>query len=309
LTEALLRTGKHNVTAITRVGSTHKLPEGCHVARVDYNGDDLTALVETLRGQQALIITMAVTAPRDTVSKLIRAAALAGVPHVMPNWFGHDVANRKLCEDSMLTLMGDAVSAEIKALGVSWYLQLVYNFWYEFSLGGGPDRFGFDFQKRSLILFDNGNVPINVSTWPQCARAVASLFSLKGMPDDVSDTSTTLLQFCNRPVYISSFRLSQFDMFESVKRVTRTSTADWTITHKAAQQRWKHSFAEVVQGNFGAFTKMLYSRMFFLNGGGDYESHVTLDNSALGLPSEELDEHTAIAVRIGELSEVEHSHR
>jgi hypothetical protein len=308
LTDALLKTGKHVVTAITRPDSTSKLAEGCVVSRVDYSGDDLTALVEALRGQQVLIVTMAITAPRDTVSKLIRGAAQAGVPYVMPNWFGHDSANKSLCDDSMLTQMGDAINAEIKDLGVSWYLQLVCNFWYEFSLGGGPDRFGFDFKNRSLVLFDGGDVPINVSTWPQCARAVASLFSLKEIPNDMSDTSTTLSQFRNGPIYISSFRISQLDMFESVKRVTSTTDADWTITHESAEERWKHGYAAVLQGNFGAFTKMLYSRMFFPNGGGDYETHHTFNNEALCLPQEDLDEYTAIGIRMGEQEEVAHAH-
>lgn len=308
LTAHLLKTGKHTVTAIARPNSTSKLPDGVKVARVDYSGDDNTALVEALRGQQALIITMSVSAPRDSVSKLVRGAAAAGVPYVLPNWFGHDAANAQLCEDSLLAHMGDAIRAEIASLGVSAYLQLVCNFWYEFSLGGGPDRFGFDFNKRSFVVFDDGRVPINTSTWPQCGRAVAGLLSLKELPDDEKDASPTLSQFRNGSVYISSFRLSQLDMFESVKRVTGTTDADWTITHESAEQRWRDTHPEVLKGNFGAFTKMLYSRMFFPNGDGDYQSRRALDNDLLGLPVEDLDECTAVGVRMGENNEVPHSH-
>jgi len=305
LTEALLKTGKHTVTAITRANSTNSLPEGVRIERVDYSGDDLDALVDALRGQQVLIVTMAVTAPRDTVSKLVRAAAKADVTYVMPNWFGHDAANRKLCDDSMLSPSGEAIHAEIENLGVSANIRLVCNFWYEFSLGGGPDRFGFDFTKRSFIMFDEGNVPFNVSTWAQCARAVANLFSFKQLPEDESDKSPALSQFSSRPVYISSFRLSQMEMFEAVKRVTRTSNDDWTITHESSEERWKDSFAAVMKGNFGQFTKMLYSRMYFPNGGGDYEP---LDNNSLSLPVEDLDQYTAIGVRMGENGEVAQSH-
>ena len=239
LAEHLLKTSKHVVTAITRPSSTNKLPEGVHVARVDYSSDDDTALVRVLRGQQVLIITLSVTAPSDTTSKLVRAAAKAGVPYVMPNWFGHDGANEKLCEESMLKERGDRIRAEIKALGVISYLLLVCSFWYEFSLGGGPDRYGFDFEKRTLVLFDDGNVSIQTSTWAQCGRAIASLLSLKELPDDEKDRSPTLSQFRNDSVYISSFRLNQRDMFESVKRVTGTTDTDWTITHEPAEQRWK----------------------------------------------------------------------
>jgi hypothetical protein len=65
----------------------------------------------------------------------------------------------------MLSQIGDAVDAQITSLVVSANLRLVCNFWYEFSLSGGPDRFGFDFTKRILILFNKGDVHFNVSTW------------------------------------------------------------------------------------------------------------------------------------------------
>lgn len=308
IAEHLLETGKHVVTVIARSSSTSKLPEGVQVARVDYGGDDEAALVEALRGQQVLIITMSVVAPSDTISKLVRAAAKAGVPYVLPNWFGHDAANHKLCNDSLFRQRRDGICAEIESLGISSYLLLVCNFWYEFSLGGGPDRYGFDFNKRSLLLFDDGNVAINTSTWPQCGRAIASLLSLKELPADETDQSPTLSQFRNGSVYISSFRLSQRDMFESVKRVTNTTDADWTITHQSAEQRWKDAQATLQQGNMKAYVKMIYSRMFFPNGDGDYQSSRGLHNDLLGLPVEDLDEFTAIGVRMGENGEVPQSH-
>ncbi|KAL2127569.1 hypothetical protein VTI74DRAFT_10543 [Chaetomium olivicolor] len=310
IAEQLVKTGKHVVTAISRPDSTNKLPGGVQVVRVDYSSDDISALVEALRGQQALIITMAVSAPKDTMSKLIRAAANAGVSYILPNWFGHDAANDSLCQDSLLTQMRDNIRSEIQSLGVSFPLFLICNFWYEFSLGGGPDRFGFDFQNRSLIYFDDGNVAINTSTWPQCGRAVANLLSLKELPDDEMDQSPTISQFRNDGglIYISSFRLSQRDMFESVKRVTGTTDADWTITHESSKQRWKDGKAEVMRGEFRAFTKMLYSRMFFPNGDGDYQSRRALHNDVLGLPAEDLDLSTSIGVRMGENGEVTRAH-
>jgi hypothetical protein len=297
------------VTAISRVGSTNTLPEGVKVARVDYGSADDTALVEALRGQQVLLITMSVMAPPDTIIKLVQAAAKAGVAYIQPNWYGHDAANDALCNDSMLTPNRDRIRAEIERLGVSSYLYLNCNFWYEFSLGGGSDRFGFDFNKRSFVQYDDAtDVAINTTTWPQCGRAIASLLSLKDLPEDENDKSTTLSQFRNKGVYISSFRLTQLEMFESVKRVTGTTDADWTITHDSVQQRFKDGQAGLKEGNWGVFTKMLYSRMFFPTGDGDYQSRLTLDNDLLGLPVEDLDEATAVGIRMGEKGEVPFSH-
>lgn len=309
MVEGLLENGKHLLTAITRLSSTSKLPEGVQVVRIDYGSDDDTALVEALRGQQALIITMSVTAPPDIITKLIQGAAKAGVPYILPNWFGHDAANDSLCNDSMLSTVRDRILGEIKSLGVSSYLLLSCNFWYEFSLGGGPSRFGFDFQKRTLIMFDKGDVTINSSTWPQCGRAIANLLSLKELPDNETDSSPTLSQFRNGSIYISSFRLSQLDMFESVKRVTGTTDADWTITHESAKQRWKDGQAALKQGDWSAFTKMLYSRMFLPGSlDGDFETTRGLDNDLINLPVEDLDEATAVGIQMGKDGEVAHSH-
>lgn len=135
---------------------------------------------------------------------------------------------------------------------------------------------------------------------------MAGLLSLKELPDDEADMSPTLSQFANVGVYISSFKISQRDMFESVKRVTATQDSDWSISQESSEMRWKSASEAIKQGNYGAFTKLLYSRTFFPNGGGDYESHVSLDNDVLGLVIEDLDEATAKGIRMGEDGEVPH---
>ncbi|KAL1612639.1 hypothetical protein SLS60_000868 [Paraconiothyrium brasiliense] len=274
------------------------------IVHVDYTSDDDTALIAALENQQVLLITMAVTAPRDTVLKLIRAAAKAKIQFILPNWYGHDAANDNLCQDSLLAQNRDAVCNEVKKLGVSSYFLLASGFWYEWSLSGGPDRYGFDIKKRSLVLFDGGQTPMNTTTWPQSGRAIARLLSLKIAPDSAEDRSPTLSRFRNRPVYISSFRVTQREMFESMKRVTETTDVDWNISHENSEQRWKDSMSEIRKGNLGAFTKMLYSRAWFPNGDADHETSRGLANELLGLPVESLDEWTAVAVRMAQDDEV-----
>lgn len=98
IVQELLKTGNHMVTALTRSGSANKLPEGVNPVTVDY--DDETSLVEAMKGHQILIITLAVSAPPGTQSKLIKAASKAGVPYVMPNAWGADPLNQKLMQDT-----------------------------------------------------------------------------------------------------------------------------------------------------------------------------------------------------------------
>lgn len=89
----MIKTANQSVTVITRPGSSNTPPAGdVTVKTVDF--DNEAALIEALKGHQALIITMSVMAPRDTVIKVSRAANKAGVRYVFPNWFGHDPANQ-----------------------------------------------------------------------------------------------------------------------------------------------------------------------------------------------------------------------
>jgi hypothetical protein len=79
MTEALLKTGNHTVTAITRPQSQNTFPPGVVVKNVDYSNPE--TLVEALRGQDALIITISGHAPiQETEEKLVKAAGEAGVP-------------------------------------------------------------------------------------------------------------------------------------------------------------------------------------------------------------------------------------
>lgn len=83
MTEALLKTGNHTVTAITRIDSTSELPAGVITKRVDYSRPE--TLVEALRGQNALVITLSGFTPKETDMLLVNAAGEAGVKWILPN--------------------------------------------------------------------------------------------------------------------------------------------------------------------------------------------------------------------------------
>ncbi|KAL4913635.1 hypothetical protein BDW62DRAFT_205407 [Aspergillus aurantiobrunneus] len=290
---ALLKTGRHAVTALSRKDSSNKLPEGVLVAPVNY--DDEATLVAALKDQQFLIITMAPTAPRDTHSKLVQAAAKAGVPTVMPNGYGGDIENVKLGEETLLGPVAKADRDEIEALGMQW-VTVCCGFWYEYSLAGGEARFGFDFDKRSLTLYDDGNTRNSVSTLSQVGRAVARVLSFKELPDDENDQSLTLSMFLNKAVYIKSFVLSQNDIFDSVKRVTGTTDADWTVTHEATRKRYEDGLAQVKGGNMAGFGKMLYARAFYPDDLSELSAKA--QNDILGLPEERLDDFTEVGIEM-----------
>lgn len=100
MTEALLKTGKHTITAITRVDSENKLPEGVISKKIDYNKPE--TLVEALGGQDALVITLSSHTPKETEMQLIKAAGEAGVAWILPNEWSPDTANEALVKDVFL---------------------------------------------------------------------------------------------------------------------------------------------------------------------------------------------------------------
>ena len=293
----LLKTAKHNVTAITRADSQAVMPKCVKVAKVNYN--DQSTLIAALRGQQVLIITMAPTAPKDTQLKLVEAAAKANVSYVVPNGWGFDPTHPS-SDDAFLGPSQRAIQNRIEELGKSHWIEFVSGSWYEFSLGGTADRYGFDFQNRSVIFYDDGMARINTSTWEQTGRAVASLLSLKEKPDSDNDHSLTLSSFKNQLVYFSSFCVSQKDMFESILRVTGTAQEDWKISYENSAERYQSGLDLMKQGDRKGFMRAMYVRMFYPegsgNGSGAFEPMRGLHNDALRLPKEDLDERTKIAI-------------
>ncbi|KAF7552453.1 hypothetical protein G7Z17_g4294 [Cylindrodendrum hubeiense] len=284
LAEALVATGKHTVTAISRAGSTNKLPDGVKVASVDYDDED--SLVAALKGQQFLAITMSVTAPPETQDKIIKAAAKAGVPWVMPNSYGIDHANESLAQESFT---GRGVLAGIKSVedaGFSSWITMCCSFWIEHSIAQ-LGCYGFDVANKKVTFFDDGNTRINMSTLSLCGKTIVGLLSLKELPEDENDLSPTISQWRNKPIYVSSFLVSQREMLDSLQRVTGTTDKDWTIDHEESKARWERGVKMMQGGERIGFTIAMYTRTFFPNGDGDFQSRNGLDNEVLGLTQEE----------------------
>jgi hypothetical protein len=295
----LLKARKFQVHAITREGSKNKIPVGVHVKKVNY--DNQSSLVEALKNIDALVITMAVGAPPDQQSKLIDAAASANVPWVIPNEFGCDGLHEQGGEDILLGPENKAFRDQVEKLGKSSWIGIACGLWYEFSLSGGPEMFGFDFKKQEVTFFDDGTTRVNASTWAQNGRSVAHLLALKVLPEDESDKSVCISHYRNNFVYVSSFTLSQRDMFESILRVKGESANDWTQTSVPVKEVYQQGVDELNSGNRVGFARLLYARTFYPDKYALYEETRGLDNDKLGLPSdEELDEFTKEAIHMAE---------
>jgi uncharacterized protein YbjT (DUF2867 family) len=298
ITAALLKNPSFNVTALTRGTDTSAFPPGVTAIPVDYSNP--STLTAALKNQDALIITLAVSAPHDTQSKLIKAAAEAHVPWVLPNEFGGDT-DAPASHEIGIGVPKQAARKLIEELGVSSWVGIVSGFWYEYSLAG-PGLYGLDIAKREAVIFDDGTQRINTTTWAQVGRAVAAVLAL---PVDAAEAgegdAATLERYRNRFVYISSFAVSQREMLDAVNRVMKLGDADWKIEHVAAKKRYDDARKMLAEGNRMGFAYSMYTRYFFPGeDAGLVEKTNGLDNERLGLPVEDLDEATATAVEMAE---------
>lgn len=274
---------------MTRAESKGQLPEGIKAIKVDY--EDESSIVEALKGQQFLVITLAAVAPQDLHGRIAVAAAKAGVPMIMPNAYGHPMDRNNMDEEDTFAAGLLSQIEEVERLGLSTVI-LSCGIWYEWSLALGEQWFGFTIKDRKVTMFDDGKRVITVSTWEQCGRALASFLSL---PE--SGASPCVGDFTNSNILINSFRVSQRDMLDSLHRVMGTSDSDWDITYESVEKRMQDGTEELKKGIRTGFAKILYGRAFNVTKkNSDYAATSIMANGILGLPKEDLDEATKRAV-------------
>jgi hypothetical protein len=289
----LLNTGQHSITAISRHDSTATFPSGVQVVHVDYDKEE--SIVEALKGHDFLIITLGSRVAPTLHATIVNAGAKAGIQYIMPNVYGYDILNDQLNEDFVYGPVTRQSIKDVEASGAD-YIALCCGFWYEWSLPTGENFLGFDLDSKKVILFDDGNTKINSSTLTQCGRAVAALLSLP-LKKETAD-KPAIEDWKNRGLYVSSFLVSQRDILDSLHRNLGTSDSDWTIVYESSKERTEAALVELQKGNFLAFPKALYTRVFYPNGDGNYETSRGLDNAVLSLEKEDLVECTKIVLEI-----------
>ena len=127
---ALLSTNAFTLTAITRSSSTATFPPPVKVQKGDYASDAF--FESSLQGQDVLIVVLAGNAPKDLQSRLIKAAAVAGVPWILPCEFGPDGGHSQTSEGVPFLASKKGYRDEIEALGKSSWIGVVTGFWFDF---------------------------------------------------------------------------------------------------------------------------------------------------------------------------------
>ncbi|RDW75792.1 hypothetical protein BP5796_06613 [Coleophoma crateriformis] len=262
----------------TPIDSTSTFPDGVQIQKGDYSS--LEFLTSALQEQDVLIILLAGLAPKDLQTRLIDAAAAAGVPWVLPCEFSPDTSN---------PLMADCISVlkekknyrdQIETLGKSSWIAVVTGLWFDYSLAGG--HFGINIAAQTAKLYDEGTTELTTSTLAQVGRGVTKLLE---MP------VSNLQQFKNNFVYISSFQVSQMDMLKAVQKATGAKGEDWEITRVPVDEAIAQGTDEMAKENRRGMIDVLYGSNFKPGIGGCFREKSS--NAILGLAEENFEETVA----------------
>jgi hypothetical protein len=139
--------------------------------------------------------------------------------------------------------------------------------------------FGFDPEKRTATLFDNGTGRFDSINITSLGTVVSGILT---RPDE----------FQNRYVYISDFVISQNDIFEALLKTTKTTREDWSITYRTTDDLRKEGFEKIGKGNFIGALDLIFAAVFKAGIGSDFSATRKLDNEALGLKQADLVEST-----------------
>ncbi|KAH7165214.1 hypothetical protein EDB81DRAFT_917183 [Dactylonectria macrodidyma] len=253
------------VTVFTRVGSATKdLPEGVHVAQVDYSS--LSSLTEALKGKDAVVSTLNGDAILGQ-TLIIDAAIQAGIKRFVPADFGSITTDPNAwdlpCHYPTVQIQ-QHLAAKARDGQIEWtifstgpFLDLVLTF-----------PFAFNFANQTVELFDNGKHRFSGSTTSSIGKAIAASFK---NPEATK----------NRNVFIHNIVTSQGELVEIAKKLSPAGV-EWAVTNVDGKAELQKQLDDAATNgpNLGNIIGMLKAAI--LSGG--YESeYKVVDNELLGL--------------------------
>ena len=126
---ALVEAKRFDITAISRSDSNAVFAPTITVKQGDYSSKEF--FLEALKNQEVLIIALAFTVPDELHSRLISAAAEAGVKFVLLNEYGSDNAH-PLMREVPINAVKTQHREHVEKLGRSSWIGIVNNPWYDY---------------------------------------------------------------------------------------------------------------------------------------------------------------------------------
>jgi len=263
---ALVKSGKFNVTAVKRQSSSASFPDSVTVRTADLSSvDSVTAAFE---GQDAVVSTVG-TAGLPGQGVLVEAAVAANVKRFLPSDFGSDIANPKtgvLPVFKFKTATHKALREAAAAKPDFTYTLVCNNAFLDFGL---QKNLLLNWKERKPKFFDGGKNVFSATTMDSVGQAVVGVLS---HPEETK----------NRFVYVKDIDISQNQLLEIAKKVDPGKTWEEPILVDTAELE-KSSFASLAKGEITPPVMMgfLFRVMF---GPPEYGGRFTkTDNELLGV--------------------------
>ena len=261
--DQLLNAG-FKVTALTRKSSNHSFPPSVTPVPVDY--DSLESLTNALKGQDALVSTLAM-APDSAQLLLVEAAVKAHVKRFLPSEFGSDTLNEKA---RALPVFKPKIAVQDElmkqaASGSLTYTLVATGPFFDWGLKVG---FLMGLKEKTISLYDGGDRLYSTTNLSTIGKAVVGVLK---HPEQTK----------NRAVYVQDTALTQKQLLAFGKKAVGAD--GWKETTPTIDQALQDAYDELKKEkpNHASF---VYNFIRASIWGEGYGCHFKkLDNELLGI--------------------------
>ncbi|KAJ4252839.1 hypothetical protein NW762_010745 [Fusarium torreyae] len=270
--DGLLSAAKFNITVLTRKESTTTFAKEVNVRKTDFSESDL---IDALRGQDAVISTLGVEGFGEQ-QKIVDAAVQAGVKRFLPSEFSSSSEDPAVLQLMPLFEQKKNLIEYLRSKekdGLTW-TGIATGLLFDWGLANG--FLGYDLEKRTATIWDDGDKKFTLINQKQLARAVVSILE---HPQETT----------NRYLYVYSVETTQNEILAALEEATR---AKWTVNSTSTNQQIAEAREKLGAGDFsGGF--MLVRATTYSNVAGlraNYAEERNLANGILGLEVESVQE-------------------
>ncbi|KAF4961884.1 hypothetical protein FSARC_10003 [Fusarium sarcochroum] len=233
--DGLLSAAKFNITVLARQESTATFAKEVIVRKTDFSEADL---IDALKGQDAVISTLGVEGFGEQ-QKLVDAAAQAGVKRFLPSEFSSSSQDPAVLQLMPLFEQKKNLIEYLKSKekdGLTW-TGLATGLLFDWGLANG--FLGYDLEKRTVTIWDDGNKKFTLINQKQLARAVVSILE---HPQETA----------NRYLYAYSVETTQNEILTSLEEATG---AKWIVNSASTAEQVAEAREKLGAGDFsGGFT-------------------------------------------------------
>lgn len=263
---ALVKSGKFNVTVVTRPSSSASFPDLVTVRTADLSS--VESVTAAFQGQDAVVSTVGTAGlPGQTI--LVEAAVAANVTRFLPSDFGSDLANPKTAALPVFKFKIATHKAlrEAAAAKPDFTYTLVSN--NAFLDWGLQMNLLLNWKDSKPKLFDGGKNVFSATTLDSVGQAVVGVLS---HPEETK----------NRFVYVKDIDISQNQLLEIAKKVDPGKTWEEPI-HVDTAELEKSSYESLAKGEVTPPVMVAFLlRVIF--GPSEYGGRLTkTDNELLGV--------------------------